>query len=147
MVPAALAAKGFTMLRDQRTRVMLRGEAVDVVGLRFWTRRLPEITRVVKGAGPTTIMLAHDPRRLREAATLDVQLVLAGHTHGGQVVLPGMGAVAARTFPGGLGREHRRQLHAVREPRRRYGVRASAHQLPARGFSAGAPNPHAGVSA
>ena len=99
VVPAALAAKGFTVLRDQRTRVTLRGEAVDVVGLRFWTRRLPEITRVVKGAGPTTIMLAHDPRRLREAATLDVQLVLAGHTHGGQVILPGMGAVAARRFP------------------------------------------------
>jgi uncharacterized protein len=99
VVPAALAAKGFTVLRDQRTRVTLRGESVDIVGLRFWTRRLPDITRVVRGAGPTTFMLAHDPRRLREAATLDVQLVLAGHTHGGQVVLPGMGAVAARRFP------------------------------------------------
>ena len=99
VVPAALATRGFTVLKDQRTRVVLRGETVDVVGLRYWTRRLPEITRVVKGAGPTTIMLAHDPRRLREAATLDVQLVLAGHTHGGQVVLPGVGAVAARRFP------------------------------------------------
>jgi predicted MPP superfamily phosphohydrolase len=99
IVPAALAAKGFTVLRDQRTRVTVRGESVDIVGLRFWTRRLPDITRVVRGAGPTTLMLAHDPRRLREAATLDVQLVLAGHTHGGQVVLPGMGAVAARRFP------------------------------------------------
>jgi predicted MPP superfamily phosphohydrolase len=99
VVPAALAAKGFTVLRDQRTRVTIRGEPVDIVGLRFWTRRLSDITRVVRGAGPTTFMLAHDPRRLREAATLDVQLVLAGHTHGGQVVLPGMGAVAARRFP------------------------------------------------
>jgi predicted MPP superfamily phosphohydrolase len=99
VVPAALAAKGFTVLRDQRTRVTLRGEAVDIVGLRFWTRRLPDITRVVRGAGPTTFMLAHDPRRVREAATLDVQLVLAGHTHGGQVVLPWLGAVAARRFP------------------------------------------------
>jgi predicted MPP superfamily phosphohydrolase len=79
--------------------VTWRGEAVDVVGLRYWTRRLPDITRVVKGGGPTTVMLAHDPRRLREAATLDVQLVLAGHTHGGQVVLPGVGAFAARRFP------------------------------------------------
>lgn len=99
VVPAALAARGFSVLRDQRTRVTWRGEAVDVVGLRYWTRRLPDITRIVKGAGPTTVMLAHDPRRLREAATLDVQLVLAGHTHGGQVVLPGVGAVAARRFP------------------------------------------------
>ena len=99
VVPAALTARGFTVLRDQRTRLTIRGEAVDIVGLRYWTRRLPDITRAVRGAGPTTFMLAHDPRRLREAATLDVQLVLAGHTHGGQVVLPGMGAVAARRFP------------------------------------------------
>ena len=99
VVPAALAARGFAVLRDQRTRLTWRGESLDVVGLRYWTRRLPDVTRVVKGAGPTTVMLAHDPRRLREAATLDVQLVLAGHTHGGQVVLPGVGAVAARRFP------------------------------------------------
>jgi predicted MPP superfamily phosphohydrolase len=28
-----------------------------------------------------------------------VPLVLSGHTHGGQVVLPGIGAIAARQFP------------------------------------------------
>ena len=137
VVPAALAARGFTVLRDQWTRVTLRGEAVDLVGLRFWTRRLSDITRVMRGAGPTTFMLAHDPRRLREAATLDVQLVLAGHTHGGQVVLPGVGAVAARRFPVIAGEAHRGQLHAVCQPRRRHGVRAPAHQLPAGGLGAG----------
>lgn len=99
VIPAALAAKGFAVLRDQRTRVVIRDEPVDLVGLRYWTRRLPEITRIVRGAGPTTFMLAHDPRRLTDAAALDVQLVLAGHTHGGQVVLPGAGAFAARRFP------------------------------------------------
>ena len=45
------------------------------------------------------MLLAHDPRRLFEAVSLDVPLVLAGHTHGGQVVLPGLGPIAARKFP------------------------------------------------
>ena len=45
------------------------------------------------------MLLAHDPRRLVEAAALDVQLVLSGHTHGGQVDRPGVGAVAGRKFP------------------------------------------------
>jgi predicted MPP superfamily phosphohydrolase len=58
-----------------------------------------EIAHVLKGSGPTTVLLAHDPRRLAEAAQLDVQLVLSGHTHGGQVVLPWVGAIAAKKFP------------------------------------------------
>ena len=45
------------------------------------------------------MLLAHDPRRLAEAAALRIPLVLSGHTHGGQVVLPVIGAVAARKFP------------------------------------------------
>ena len=96
---AALMRRGFTVLKDQRTTLTIRGEAIDFAGVRFWTRRLPDVARVLKGTGATTILLAHDPRRLTEAAQLDVQLVLSGHTHGGQVVLPGIGAIAAKKFP------------------------------------------------
>ncbi len=98
-MPAALAAKGFGVLRDQRTRITVRGEPVDLAGIRFWTRRPGDIARVIEGTAGTTFLLAHDPRRLTEAAALDVQLVLSGHTHGGQVVLPLIGAVAGRKFP------------------------------------------------
>jgi predicted MPP superfamily phosphohydrolase len=35
-----------------------------------------------------TILLAHDPERFRPAAKVGVDLVLSGHTHGGQVGLP-----------------------------------------------------------
>lgn len=98
-LPAALAKRGFAVLKDQRTTVSIRNEAVDLVGIRYWTRRVSHITQVLKGSGPTTILLAHDPRRLAQAALLDVPLVLSGHTHGGQVLLPGLGAVAARGFP------------------------------------------------
>lgn len=99
IVPAALVARGFEVLRDQRTRRTVRGEEIDFAGLRYWTRRAPDVSRVLAGRGATTFVLAHDPRRLKEAADLQAQLVLSGHTHGGQVVLPWLGAVAARRFP------------------------------------------------
>lgn len=98
-VTTALTRRGITVLNDARTTLRPRGERIDLAGLRFWTRRPGDIAEVLRGTGPTTLMLAHDPRRLIEAAALDVQLVLSGHTHGGQVVLPGLGAVAARRFP------------------------------------------------
>jgi uncharacterized protein len=98
-VPAALAARGFSVLKDQRTELTVRGERLDLAGIRFWTRTPGEIAGVLKGTGGTTILLAHDPRRLVEAAALDVQLVLSGHTHGGQVIVPAVGAIAGRKFP------------------------------------------------
>jgi predicted MPP superfamily phosphohydrolase len=98
-MPAALAERGFTVLKDQRTALAIRGERVDLAGIRFWTRAVGDVAKVLKGTGGTTILLAHDPRRLLEAASLDVQLVLSGHTHGGQVIVPGVGAIAGRKFP------------------------------------------------
>lgn len=98
-VPAALAAAGFEVLRDARTRIGIRGETIDIAGLRYWTHRVEEVTRVLKGAAPTHLLIAHTPKRLIEAAALSVPLMLSGHTHGGQIVLPGLGPIAAREFP------------------------------------------------
>ena len=98
-VPAALSSRGFSVLKDQRTSLTIKGEQLDLAGIRFWTRSPGEVASVLKGTGGTTVLLAHDPRRLAEAASLDVQLVLSGHTHGGQVIVPGVGAVAGRKFP------------------------------------------------
>jgi predicted MPP superfamily phosphohydrolase len=106
-MPAALAAKGIAVLRDARTRVTINGEALDIAGIRYWTKKAADIARVLRGVGTDVIMLAHTPSRLTEAAALAVPLMLSGHTHGGQIVLPGIGAIAAREFPiiAGSGRE------------------------------------------
>ena len=96
---AALTHNRFTVLKDQHTRITVRGESLDIIGIRFWTRRMPHLTQVLKGVGENSILLAHDPRRLAQAAELNVPLVLSGHTHGGQVVLPGFGAVTKKDFP------------------------------------------------
>jgi hypothetical protein len=98
-MPAALAAQGFTVLKDARTRVTIRGEPIEIAGIRYWTRRVDQIARVLRGATAPIVLLAHTPSRLNEAADLNVPLVLSGHTHGGQIVLPGLGAIAARRFP------------------------------------------------
>ena len=106
-MPAALAAKGFTVLKDARTRLTIRGESVDFAGIRFWTYKSIDIAHVLRGALPLTFLLAHTPKRLLEAQQLAVPAVLSGHTHGGQIVLPGIGAVAAREFPVIAGIEQR----------------------------------------
>jgi predicted MPP superfamily phosphohydrolase len=98
-MPAALTAGGAEVLRDARTTLRIRNEVLEIVGLRFWTKRAVDISAIVRGAAGPVILLAHDPRRLTEAAALRIPLVLSGHTHGGQVVLPIIGAVAARKFP------------------------------------------------
>jgi predicted MPP superfamily phosphohydrolase len=98
-MPAALTARGFVVLRDARSQITIRGEPVDFVGIRYWTRRLVDIAHLLRGASPNVVLLAHTPKRLVEATTLSVPLMLSGHTHGGQIVLPGIGAIAAREFP------------------------------------------------
>lgn len=98
-MPAALAAKGFTVLRDARTRMIIRGEPIEFAGVRFWTYKVVDIAHLLRGALPLTFLLAHSPKRLLEAQQLAVPAVISGHTHGGQIVLPGIGAIAAREFP------------------------------------------------
>lgn len=116
-MPAALVRRGFEVLKDDRTRVTLRGEALELAGIKFWTRRASDIyERTLKNARDTVLLLAHDPRRLTEASKLSIPAVLSGHTHGGQVVLPGVGAVAKARFPilQGLGRQDNTSIFVSR---------------------------------
>jgi predicted MPP superfamily phosphohydrolase len=98
-MPRTLERRGIEVLKDARTSLRIRGERLDVIGIRFWTRATIDLARLLKGAGGTTVLLAHDPRRLQQAAALNIPLMLSGHTHGGQIVLPGIGAIAAKKFP------------------------------------------------
>ena len=98
-MPAALAARGVQILKDARTRLIVNDAPLELVGIRFWTKKATDIATAMRGAQGTVVLLAHDPRRLTEARELKIPLVLSGHTHGGQVVLPLAGAVAARRFP------------------------------------------------
>ena len=108
-MPAALTKQRVQVLRDARTRLMVNGAGLELAGIRFWTKRQNDIAALLKNTRDPVILLAHDPRRVVEAAALNVPLVVSGHTHGGQVVLPGVGAIAARKFPVVAGLARREQ--------------------------------------
>jgi hypothetical protein len=95
----AFARLHFTFLKDSRTTLVINGAPLDVAGIRYWTRSSAELAPIIEHTAHTVLLLAHDPRRVSQAMELAVPAVLSGHTHGGQVVLPALGAVAARKFP------------------------------------------------
>lgn len=98
VVPGALTAKGIRVLREQRMRLEMGGRSVDFVGISYWTRGAARIGALIDREA-TPILVAHDPRRMTEAEALSIPLVLSGHTHGGQVVVPPFGPVNRFRFP------------------------------------------------
>lgn len=105
---AALAAEGWADLTNCRTQLEVSGITIDLVGVddpHIGRDRYPEAT----GEPPSTLRLgvAHAPyRRVLEAMSSDgVDLALCGHTHGGQLCAPGVGALVTNCdLPRGLAR-------------------------------------------
>jgi hypothetical protein len=105
---------GVELLEDE-TRVLERdGRRLRVAGQAAWPQApLREILRGLDRETPT-IYLRHDPAGADELRALEegqrVDLFLCGHTHGGQVCLPILGAVIPSTAEAG---RFERGLHRV----------------------------------
>jgi predicted MPP superfamily phosphohydrolase len=87
------------MLAPHRVRLLV-DEAADVgpirlVGLDDGTAATPQIDAALSGGAPgvPTVVLSHSPGIFPAIARPSVALVLSGHTHGGQVRVPGVGAL------------------------------------------------------
>jgi predicted MPP superfamily phosphohydrolase len=93
-VAAALARwSGWRLLRDEVATVEVGGARLHLVGLEERPKgraaeALPDLVARVP-AGEPFVVLAHRPSVLPVAAALGAPLVLAGHTHGGQLAVPG----------------------------------------------------------
>ncbi|HET8654636.1 MAG TPA: metallophosphoesterase [Longimicrobiaceae bacterium] len=83
----------------------VRGARVCIAGVDDFTRGEPTLAELPPPEErDLTILLAHDPDQAERARRAGdrVDLVLSGHTHGGQVRLPGFGALLSPARNGAL---------------------------------------------
>ena len=90
----------FTVLRDDFATVHINGAALHIAGVddmgRDWARGVtfhPGLAKILPRLSPDVpvVLLSHRPDLFPHAVAAGVELVLSGHTHGGQLSLPSLG--------------------------------------------------------
>ena len=128
-VATALTDAGLNLLMNEQRMLDVRGCAVRVSGIDFAHRPI-DLTRMVRRAirplrdrpeADLSLLLSHHPDGFDPACRHDVDLTLAGHTHGGHVTFlngrgkkgsMGLGSLAFR-YPRGLYRRGYRYLYVT----------------------------------
>lgn len=107
-VRGALDRRGVTVLTNEHRILEHHGAAVAVAGVEdLWSREadLPAAVRGIPDDVPR-VVLAHNPATIAQAEGLRCDLMLSGHTHGGQIRAPswppGGGGPQAARFAAGL---------------------------------------------
>jgi len=95
---AALEADGWVHLKNRGAELSLDGTGVEVAGLDDPHIHRHDIRTAIRRA-PDRLGLAvvHSPDPVAELAALGYDLIVAGHTHGGQVRLPVVGALVTNS--------------------------------------------------
>jgi predicted MPP superfamily phosphohydrolase len=91
---ARLREAGVEPLVNQAVSVQWPDGVLWIAGVDDPTEGAPDLARTLMGVpdGVPLIMLAHNPDAFLDPAIERADLVLSGHTHGGQIRLPGIGA-------------------------------------------------------
>ena len=119
LVRAMLEAAQIPLLHNRRERLELRGHQLDLVGLGDWWADEMDPAAAFAGwkrePGVPTILLSHNPDTKDLLRAFAWDMMLSGHTHGGQLSLPLVGEPFApirdRRFVRGLYRWENWWLH------------------------------------
>jgi predicted MPP superfamily phosphohydrolase len=86
---ASLEARGVRVLRNEHFQIKRGPATLSIAGVDdAWTCRT-DVALALRGCeGNCTVLLAHDPALFEKAALMGADVVLAGHTHGGQLAMP-----------------------------------------------------------
>jgi len=113
MVPA-LEAVGITMLINEGKIIERAGERIHLAGIddaHYY--RMDNLDKAAADIPPGafSILISHTPEIYRQAAHADFDVLLSGHTHGGQICLPGripitLDSVLPRSMGSGAWRYH-----------------------------------------
>ena len=112
-------AEGIRVLINEGSRIDLRSESFWLAGVDDTMVGLEDLSLALAGSSDDEmkLLLAHNPVILRRAALASVDLVLSGHTHGGQVAIRGERSASGRPrrrMLKGLGRRANTQIYVNR---------------------------------
>jgi len=108
LVAGALRDRGIGVLRNAAVPLERGHRRIWIAGVDDALVRSSDLQRALHGVPPSelTILLAHEPDFADYATRFPVDLQLSGHSHGGQVRVPGFGALVlpamAHKYPEGL---------------------------------------------
>jgi predicted MPP superfamily phosphohydrolase len=112
-------AEDIRVLINEGSRMDLQGESFWLAGVDDTMVGLEDLSLAMAGAQHSEfkLLLAHNPTILRRAARAGVDLVLSGHTHGGQVTWRSERSRSGRPrrrMLRGLGRRGNTQIYVTR---------------------------------
>lgn len=130
-VRSALERHGYEVLRNQTTVAHVRGAPLALVGVDDPVTRHDDLDAAFAGAPShhkaRRIVLCHAPDRGPAIAARGADLVMSGHTHGGQMYVPGITDRIMKR----IGLNYRRGMYEVGEAH----ARSQLYVTPGIGFS------------
>ena len=117
----ALERRHFVVMNNLNTTIRRGPDAIQLAGIDDWSWAGTDWTRAFYGldASRPTILLSHQPTVLDLEQAKQAALIISGHTHGGQLRLPVIGAPARFVtqhlkYASGLFRSGQTQLYVSR---------------------------------